>query len=123
MIVNGRMNADRFIEFLERLTHNQPRPVFLIVDGHPSHRARKVSEYVHGKKGKLRLFFLPAYSPELNPDELVWNHLKNNGVGKRIIRTRHELKRVVIGHLRSLQKTPALIRSFFHQPEWKYIIE
>jgi transposase len=123
MIVNGRMNAGRFIEFLDRLTHNQPRPVFLIVDGHPSHRARKVSEYVRGKKGKLRLFFLPAYSPELNPDELVWNHLKNNGVGKRIIRTRDELKRVVLGHLRSLQKTPALIRSFFHQTDLKYIIE
>lgn len=123
MIVNGRMNAGRFIEFLDRLTHNQPRPVFLIVDGHPSHRARKVREYVRGKKGKLRLFFLPAYSPELNPDELVWNHLKNNGVGKRIIRTRDELKRVVLRHLRSLQKTPALIRSFFHQPELKYIIQ
>ena len=123
MIVNGRMNAGRFIEFLDRLTHNQPSPVFLIVDGHPSHRARKVSEYVRGKKGKLRLFFLPAYSPELNPDELVWNHLKNNGVGKRIIRTRDELKRVVLAHLRSLQKTPALIRSFFLQPELKYIIE
>ena len=123
MIVNGRMNAGRFIEFLDRLTHNQPGPVFLIVDGHPSHRARKVSEYVRGKKGKLRLFFLPAYSPELNPDELVWNHLKNNGVGKRIIRTRDELKRVVLAHLRSLQKTPALIRSFFLQPELKYIIE
>ena len=123
MVVNGRMNAGRFIEFLDRLTHNQPRPVFLIVDGHPSHRARKVSEYVRGKKGKLRLFFLPAYSPELNPDELVWNHLKNNGVGKRIIRTRDELKRVVLAHLRSLQKTPALIRSFFLQPELKYIIE
>lgn len=123
MIVNGRMNAGRFIEFLDRLTHNQSRPVFLIVDGHPSHRARKVSEYVRGKKGKLRLFFLPAYSPELNPDELVWNHLKNNGIGKRIIRTRDELKRVVLGHLRSLQKTPALIRSFFHQPELKYIAE
>ncbi len=123
MVVNGRMNAGRFIEFLDRLTHNQPRPVFLIVDGHPSHRARKVSEYLGGKKGKLRLFFLPAYSPELNPDELVWNHLKNNGVGKRLIRSRDELKRVVLAHLRSLQKTPALIRSFFDQPELKYIIE
>ena len=122
MIVNGRMNGGRFIEFLDRLTHNQSRPVFLIVDGHPSHRARKVSEYVLRTKGKLRLFFLPAYSPELNPDELVWNHLKNNGIGKRIIRTRDELKRVVLGHLRSLQKTPALIRSFYHQPELRYII-
>lgn len=52
-------------------------------DDHPSRRAPKVFEFVRSTKGKLRLFFLPPYSPELNPDELVWNHLKNQGVGKR----------------------------------------
>lgn len=122
MTVEGRMNAGKFIEFLERLLHNAKRPVFLIVDGHPSHRARKVFEFVRKTKGKLRLFFLPPYSPELNPDELVWNHLKNHGVGKRIIKSREELKRVVIGHLRCLQKTPDLIRAFFQEPNVRYII-
>ena len=76
MTVEGRMNAGKFIEFLKRLLHNAERPVYLIVDSHPSHRARKVFEFVRKTKGKLRLFFLPPYSPELNPDELVWNHLK-----------------------------------------------
>ena len=99
MTVEGRMNAGKFIEFLKRLLRNAEQPVFLIVDGHPSHRARKVFEFVRKTKGKLRLFFLPPYSPELNPDELVWNHLKNHGVGKRIVRSREELKRVVLGHL------------------------
>lgn len=122
MIVNGRMNASRFIEFLQRLVYNQVRPVFLIVDGHPSHRARKVMEYVRATEGRVRLFFLPPYSPELNPDELVWNHLKNHGIGKRIIYTREQMKQIVLRHLRSLQKTPALIRAFFHQPELQYII-
>ncbi len=122
MTVEGRMNAGKFIEFLKRLLHNAKRPVFLIVDGHPSHRARKVFEFVRKTKGKLRLFFLPPYSPELNPDELVWNHLKNHGVGKRIVRSRDELKRVVIGHLRFLQKTPDLIRAFFHEPHVRYVI-
>jgi len=122
MTVEGRMNAGKFIEFLKRLLHNAERPVFLIVDGHPSHRARKVLEFVRKTKGKLRLFFLPPYSPELNPDELVWNHLKNHGAGKRIVRSREELKRVVLGHLRFLQKTPDLIRSFFHEPHVRYVI-
>ncbi len=121
MTVEGRMNAGKFIEFLKRLLHNARRPVFLIVDGHPSHRARKVLEFVHGTEGKLRLFFLPPYSPELNPDELVWNHLKNHGVGKRIIRSRDELKRVVIAHLRFLQKTPDIICGFFREPHVRYI--
>jgi transposase len=121
MTVEGRMNAGKFIEFLKRLLHNAKRPIFLIVDGHPSHRARKVFEYVRNTKGKLRLFFLPPYSPELNPDELVWNHLKNHGVGKRIVKSRDELKRVVIRHLRFLQKTPDIIRAFFREPHVKYV--
>ena len=123
MTVEGRMNVGKFIEFLKRLLHNAERPVFLIVDGHPSHRARKVFEFVRKTKGKLRLFFLPPYSPELNPDELVWNHLKNHGVGKRVVKSRDELKRVVIGHLRFLQKTPDLIRAFFREPHVRYAIE
>jgi transposase len=122
MTVEGRMNAGKFIEFLKRLLHNAKRPVFLIVDGHPAHRARKVFEFVRKTKGKLRLFFLPPYSPELNPDELVWNHLKNHGVGKRIVRSREDLKRVVIGHLRFLQKTPDLVRAFFRERNVRYVL-
>ena len=79
-------------------------------------------EYVRSTDGRLRLFFLPPYSPELNPDELVWNHLKNHGIGKRIIHTREQIKRIVLGHMRSLQKTPTLVRSFFHEPNLQYII-
>ena len=110
------MNAGRFIEFLRHLLHQAERPVFLIVEGHPSqHRARKVFKFVRKSKGMLRLFFFPPYSPELNPDELVWNHLKNHGVGKRIVRGSEQLKRVVIGHRRFLQKTPALVRAFFRE--------
>jgi transposase len=122
MTFEGRMNAAKFIEFLKRLLHNAKRPIFLIVDGHPSHRARKVFEFVRQTKGRLQLFFLPPYSPELNPDELVWNHLKNHGVGKRIVRSREELKRVVIGHLRLLQKTPNLVQAFFRERYVRYVL-
>jgi len=123
MTVEGRMNAEKFIEFLKRLLHNAPRPVFLIVDRHPSHRAKKVLAFVRSTKGRLRLFFLPPYAPELNPDEHVWNHLKNHGVGKQAIRTRDEFRKVVLGHMRSLQRLPDLIRSFFRDPHLRYILE
>jgi len=59
MTDEGRMNTGKFIEFLKRLLHNAKRPVFLIVDGYPTHRARKVFEFVRKTKGKLRLFSLP----------------------------------------------------------------
>ncbi len=71
--------------------------------------------------GRLRLFFLPPYSPELNPDELVWNHLKTHGVRKRLLQTPAELRRYVLSHLRSLQRTPTRLRGFFQKPSLRYI--
>ncbi len=123
MTVEGRMNAERFIEFLKRLLYNASRPVFLIVDRHPSHRAKKVLEFVRSTEGRLRLFFLPPYAPDLNPDEHVWNHLKNHGVGKQAIRSRDQFRKVVLAHMRSLQRLPDLIRSFFRDPHLRYILE
>jgi len=120
MTVEGRMDADKFIAFLRRLLHNQRDRVFLIVDRHPAHRAKKVRDFVDSTEGKLRLFFLPSYSPELNPDELVWNHLKNHGVGKRIVHSRDHLREMVLAHLRSLSRMPDRIRSFFQHPSLRY---
>ena len=121
MVVDGRMTAVRFIAFLKRLLHNQTQPIFLIVDQHSSHRAKAVQEFVASTDGHLELFFLPPYSPELNPDELVWNHLKTHGVRKRLLQTPQELKRYVLGHMRSLQRTPAMLRGFFKKPSLRYI--
>ena len=121
MVVDGRMTAVRFIEFLKRLLHNQTRPIFLIVDQHSSHRAKVVQEFVASTDGRLELFFLPPYSPELNPDELVWNHLKTHGVRKRLLQTPEELKRYVLSHMWSLQRTPARLRGFFKKPSLRYI--
>ena len=122
MTVEGRMNAQKFIEFLKRLLHNASRPVFLIVDRHPAHRAKKVFTFVKSTKGRLRIFFLPPYAPDLNPDEHVWNHLKNHGVGKRAIRTREQFRQVVLSHMRSLQRLPDVIRGFFRDPNLRYIL-
>ena len=121
MVVDWRMTAVRFIEFLKRLLHNQTRPIFLIVDQHSSHRAKVVQEFVASTDGRLELFFLPPYSPELNPDELVWNHLKTHGVRKRLLQTPEELKRYVLSHMWSLQRTPARLRGFFKKPSLRYI--
>lgn len=120
MVVEGRLNAAVFIDFLKRLVHDCERPVFLIVDGHPVHRAGNVKRFVASTQGRLQLFFLPPYSPELNPDELVWNHLKRHRVGKISIAGPDHLKRLVINYLRSLQKLPAIIRGFFHEPHVRY---
>ncbi|MDJ0823670.1 MAG: IS630 family transposase [Paracoccaceae bacterium] len=121
MTVDGRMNAAKFIEFLQRLMKGAENPIFLIVDGHPTHRALKVRKFIASTQGKLRLFFLPPYSPELNPDESVWNYVKNHHVGKATITGPDQFRALVLGTLWRMQRMPALIRSFFGQRELHYI--
>lgn len=120
MVVQGRVAAKQFIEFLKRLLKNASRKIFLIVDGHPAHKAKCVCQFVEKTKGKLRLFFLPPYSPELNPDERVWNDLKNNAVGRKSIASPEEMHRVVVGHLRFIQKTPDRVRAYFQNETTRY---
>jgi transposase len=113
MVTKGRVGARVFIEFLRRLLYNSDRPIFLIVDGHPAHKAQMVTRFLASTEGKLRLFFLPPYSPELNPDERVWNDVKNNSIGRKVITSPEHLKRKVLGDLRSIQKSPDRVRAYF----------
>ncbi len=120
MLTKGRVNAGVFIEFLKRLLVNAQGPIFLIVDGHPAHKAKRVKRFIAEQQGRLELYFLPPYSPELNPDEFVWNDLKNNGLGRRALSTAEELRQLTVSHLRRLQKLPRLVASFFQAPTTRY---
>ena len=119
-VVEGRVTAEVFVEYLKRLIHGRRQPVFLIVDGHPTHKSVMVRKFAESVSPRLRLFFLPPYSPELNPDELVWNDLKNHILGRKVITGPTQMKQVVLGRLRWMQKTPAHVASFFQAPETKY---
>jgi len=120
MCVKGQVNAGVFTQFLERLLIGAKHPIFLIVDGHPTHRARKVQRYIEAISDKVRLFFLSPYSPELNPDEFVWNDLKNNTVGRKAMTGPDHMKREVLSLMRSPQKSPYVVRSFFEAPTTAY---
>ena len=120
MITKGRVGAKVFIEFLKRLLHDVPGVLFVIVDGHPAHKAKLVTQFVASVAPRLHLFLLPPYSPELNPDEWVWNDLKNTGIGRKMITGPDAMKRDVLSHMRHLQKSPALVQSFFHAPTTQY---
>ena len=120
MLVQGRVNGPVFAEFLRRLMHNAPQPIFLILDGHSIHHSRPVRGFVASQEGRLRLFFLPPYSPELNPDEQVWNYVKHHGIGKVTLRVATDLRRFVLARLRSLQRLPWAVRMFFLTPHTQY---
>jgi transposase len=122
MIVQGSVNASRICEFLKRLMHDYDQKVFLIWDGHPTHRAKKVKQCIESFDGRLEIFVLPSYSPDLNPIEQLWNHTKSYGVGRQSVSGPDQLKKNVISKLRSLQKLPSKIVSFFRHPDCSYII-
>jgi transposase len=110
-----------FIDFAKRLLHDTDGPVYLIVDGHPTHRAKAVKEFVASTRGRLKLFLLPGYSPELNPDEWVWKNVKHDKIARRGVTSKDDLKAKAIGALRRLQKLPHLVRGFFADPHLRYI--
>jgi transposase len=120
MATTSRVTTDVFIDFCRRLIKGAKRPIFLIVDGHPTHRAKRTREFVESTNGKLRLFFLPPYAPDLNPDELVWRHVKTQAVGRRAVEDRGHLFQIVSSTLFALQKRPKLIRAFFNTPTTAY---
>ena len=116
----GGVNASVFIEFLKRLLVGVKRTIFLIVDRGPAHRARKTRAFVATLGGKLKLFFLPPYSPDRNPDELVWKNLKADTVGRMVTTNKIDFKGNVVSSMRKLQNNPEKIRSFFQKPSLKY---
>lgn len=120
MVVEGSVGAETFIVFMKRLLVGAKKKVFLIVDGHPAHRAKIAKEFISSTNGSIELFYLPPYSPELNPDELVWNDLKNGIVGRSTVKDRQELKAKVISGLRRIQKNQKKVRAFFQHPKTKY---
>ena len=96
MVNQGTVTADVLCDFLKRLMHNAQQPIFLIWDGHPTHKSKKVHKCIDSFEGKLEVYFLPSYSPELNPTEQVWRSVKNHGVGRKSVFGPDQLKSAVI---------------------------
>jgi transposase len=119
----GSFRAVHFIEFCKKLLADFTERIFLIVDGSSVHTAKGVTDFVESTQGRLRLFFLPPYSPELNPDEWTWKNVKHDRIGRTAVRSKNELEAVARNALASLQKMPHIVRSFFLDPCLSYIKE
>jgi len=120
MTYDGKLNAESFVLFLQNFMRRRHKSVFLVVDGHPSHRAKLVQRYVQSLDGRLELHFLPPYAPDLNPDEFVWHHMKANGVSKKPLKRNESLRRRVERDLRDLSANTPLIRSLFRADSVAY---
>ncbi len=123
MVFQQRFTAPVFLEFLKRLERQLGRPLCLIVDGHPVHRAKTVRTWLNEEGRNIRLFFLPGYSPELNPDELLNQDVKSNALGRQRARDQAELLHHVRGYLRGRQRRPQVVRNYFKEEHVQYAAE
>jgi len=119
-VCRGSFTQLDLIDFLERLIRDAKRKIIVIADGHPAHRGRRVRQWLEAHAAQCELVLLPAYAPELNPDELLNQDLKSNVFAARRPRTTDELVRQTRSYLAATQKRPDIVRSYFREPHVHY---
>ncbi len=119
----GGLTAELFISLLRKMMRNREAPVHLVLDGLPAHKTGLVKQYVESMNGRLTLHFLPGYAPDLNPDELVWSHMKRTGVARAPLRKGEKLADKVRSQLAKIKKSPGMVRAFFGAPSVAYIAD
>ena len=120
MIYEGALNTAIFLNFLRRLVREAARKPFVILDNLPVHRARRVTTWVQNHADQIELFYLPSHAPEHNPDEFLNNDLKQAMARRRTPRDKAALKSSLTSYMRSLQRCPAKVRTFFQAPSVRY---
>lgn len=120
MVFRKRFTSEVFIEFMERLIRNAPRKTFLIVDNLAAHKSRAVETWLAVRQERIRVFYLPPYSPELNPDEMLNHDVKANALGRRRPSDAHDMEADLRGYLRGTQRRPDIVRNYFRAPSVRY---
>ena len=120
IVTTERINSERYIEFLQGLLEGREHPLILLADRAAFHRSAQVRAFVRANRNRLRVFFLPRYSPEHNPAEHVWEEIKDKRVGRQPLKNMRDLKCRVQEALQSLQGRIHRVISFFHLPETRY---
>jgi transposase len=119
MVYRQGFSSRVFLAFLKRLVKQVGRTLFLVVDGHPAHRSGVTKQWLEKNK-KIRLFYLPGYSPELNPDEMLNQDVKSNAVGRERPHNQSEMIRNVRSFLHSRQKRPEIVKRYFQCKQVRY---
>ena len=120
MFYEGSFNADRMIEFMKRLLKDSTKKVFLIVDNLRVHHSKVVKAWVEDHSKEIELFYLPSYSPDLNPDEYLNNDLKTRVSKRPDKRQKGCLKKTAFSAMISIQKQPQKVENYFHAKDIQY---
>lgn len=121
-VFEGRFVGALLLDFMKRLIKQANRKVFLIIDGHPVHHAKLVKKWVEDHADQIEVFYLPSYSPELNPDELLNQDVKTNVSRHHRPNNLVEMKTSLRSYLFSTQKQPNIIKSYFNESHVKYAL-
>lgn len=120
MTYKETMTAQVLIRFMKRLIKDAPRKVFLILDNLRVHHAKMVKQWLKEHTDEIEVFYLPAYAPDLNPDEYLNCDLKQGIRASSPARTQKQLEKKVLGHMRKIQPLPRRVISYFSRPEIQY---
>ena len=108
----AKVRSNTIVSFLKQiLLHHKNRHVVVIMDSAPAHTSKATKDFIATQK-RLHVFFLPPYSPDLNPDELVWNHLKHQKMNAHRATNKQELRNLASRNLRSIQKKTPMLKAF-----------
>ena len=120
MIIDEAFDADKLIEFLQSLVKDAQKKVFLILDNLRVHHSKKVKAWVEENKAKIELFYLPSYSPQLNPEERLNADMKHAICSKVPVRTKAKLKEAATKHMQIIEQSPERVMRYFQDPYVKY---
>lgn len=120
MSYTSTMTQNKYILFLARLIRTESKKIFFIADNLSVHHGKKVKAWAEQHGGRIELFFIPSYSPELNPDEYLNRDLKTNVHRAKAPRDFKQLKANLKSFMSMLQKTPARVMKYFHSSKLQY---
>ena len=123
MVYHDSFTVDVFLKFLKRLIYQSKKKIYLILDNLRVHHSKRVQSWQRENADKIEFFYLPAYSPELNPDELLNQDVKANAIRHEKPRSKEQLNTSLRKYLKKIQQTPSKVANYFKKKELKYILD
>jgi len=120
MIIDGSFNSEVFQIFLKRMIKYSRQKIFLITDGHPAHKTKRLNEWLEENKSRIEVFFLPPYSPELNPQEYVNQDVKTNVIGKKRPINKEQMRKNVANFMRKRKNNRKQVKKYFNEKHVRY---
>jgi len=120
MIIDGRFNSEVFQAFLQQMIKYSRQKIYFITDGHPAHKTKKLNEWLLENQDRIEVFFLPPYSPELNPQEYVNQDVKTNIIGKKRPVNKTQMRTNVENFMNSRKDDKMQVQKYFHVSHVRY---